>query len=97
MHAAQMLGVELNRRQRVLDVVRHLARHLGPGLQPIGAFELGTLALQVVGHAVEVLDQAAAARRLEVDQHARVEVARAIRRVARVSRLTGSEMRSATE
>ena len=39
-HAAQVFGVELDRRQRVLDVVRHLPGHLGPGLEAVGALEL---------------------------------------------------------
>ena len=47
MHAAQVLGVQLNRRQRVLDLVRHLACHLGPCFKPVGTFELRPLALEV--------------------------------------------------
>ena len=55
--APRVLGRQLNRRQRILDVVRDLPRHVGPGLEPLRALELGALPLQVVGHAVEVLDQ----------------------------------------
>ena len=39
-HAAQVLGRELDRRQRILDLVRHLARHLGPRLEAVRPFEL---------------------------------------------------------
>ena len=39
-HAPQVLGGELDRRQRILDLVRHLPRHLGPRLEPVRAFEL---------------------------------------------------------
>ena len=58
-HAAEVLGVELDRRQRILDLVRDLPRHLGPRLETMGSFELGPLPLQVARHAVEVLDQTA--------------------------------------
>ena len=58
-HALRVLGRQLNRRQRVLDVVRDLARHVGPRFEPLRALELGALALQVRRHAVEVLDQPA--------------------------------------
>ena len=57
-HAPQVLGRELDRRQRVLDVVRDLPRHLGPGLEAVRALELAALALQLAGHAVERLDEA---------------------------------------
>ena len=55
--ALRVLGRQLNRRQRVLDVVRDLPRHVGPGFEPLRALELAALALQVGGHLVEVLDQ----------------------------------------
>ena len=55
--APRVLGGQLDRRQRVLDVVRHLPRHVGPGLEALRALELGALALQIVGHLVEILDQ----------------------------------------
>ena len=58
-HAAQVLGRELDRRQRVLDLVRDLPRHLGPGLEPVRALELIALRLQLGRHAVERVDQAA--------------------------------------
>ena len=54
-----MLRVQLNRRQRVLDVVRDLTRHVGPRREPVRALELDALALQIGGHAVEGLDQPA--------------------------------------
>ncbi len=52
-----MLGIELNRCQGILDFVRDLPRHLGPGFETMRPFELGPLPLQVRGHAVERLDQ----------------------------------------
>ena len=96
-HAAQVLGRQLDRRQRVLDLVRDLPRHLGPRLEPVRAFELAALRLQLGGHAVEGVDQppqlvGRLARRSRASKSPR-----AIRRVARVSRLTGSAMRSAIE
>ena len=73
-HAPQVLGGQLNRRQRVLDLVRDLARHLGPGLEPVRAFELIALRLQLRRHAVERVDQPAElVRRSHGDP--RVEVA----------------------
>ena len=54
-----VLGRQLDRRQRVLDVVRDLPRHVGPRLEALRPFELAALPLQVGGHPVEVLDQAA--------------------------------------
>ena len=36
-HAAQVLGVQLDRRQRVLDVVRDLPRHVGPRGEPVAS------------------------------------------------------------
>ena len=44
MHAEEVLGGQLDRRQRVLDLVRHLARHLGPGFEPVRALELARAA-----------------------------------------------------
>ena len=52
-----VLGRELNGSQRVLDVVRHLARHVGPRLEALRPLQLATLALEVGRHLVEVLDQ----------------------------------------
>ena len=46
-HAPQVLGRELDRRQRVLDLVRDLPRHLGPRLEAVRAFELIALRLQL--------------------------------------------------
>jgi hypothetical protein len=51
-----VFGRQLNGRQWILDVVRHLAGHVGPGLESLCAFEVGALALEVVGHLIEVLD-----------------------------------------
>ena len=36
-HGTEMLGSELNRRQRILDLVRDLTGHLAPCLQAIGS------------------------------------------------------------
>ena len=55
--APQVLGRELDRRERVLHLVRHLAGHLGPGGQAVAALEVAPLAVQVAGHLVEGLDQ----------------------------------------
>ena len=57
--AAHVLGRQLDRRQRVLDVVGDLPRHVGPRLETLGALELAPLPLEVVRHLVEVLDEAA--------------------------------------
>ena len=57
-HAAEVLGRQLDRRQRVLDLVRDLARHLGPRLEAMGALELRALRLELRGHAVERVDEA---------------------------------------
>ena len=57
-HAPEVLGRELDRRQRVLDVVRDLPRHLGPRLEAVRALDLAALALQLAGHAVERFDEA---------------------------------------
>ena len=57
MHAVQVLGIELNRRQRVLDFVRHLPRHFRPRLESVRALELAALPLELSGHPVEVLHQ----------------------------------------
>ena len=54
-----MLGGELNRRQRILDLVRDLPRHLGPRLEPVRALELDALGLELARHAVERVHQAA--------------------------------------
>jgi hypothetical protein len=92
----RVLGGQLDRRQRVLDVVRDLARHVGPRLEPLRALELGALPFQIGRHLVEVLDQAPQlVRRRRGD--ARVEIAAGDARVARVRRLTGSAMRSAIQ
>ena len=97
-HAPQVLGRQLDRRQRVLDVVRDLPRHVGPRLEAVRALELAALALQVGRHAVEVLDQPPAARRPMRGDDARARGRRAaMRRVARVSRCTGSAIRSAIQ
>ncbi len=56
-HAAEVLGIQLDRRQRVLDVVRDLPRHVGPGRQPVRALELDALPLQIGGHPVEGFDE----------------------------------------
>ena len=56
-HTLRVLGGQLDRRQRVLDVVRDLARHVGPGLEALRPFELDPLPLEILGHPVEVPDQ----------------------------------------
>ena len=56
-HALQVLGRQLNRRQRILDLVRDLPRHLGPRLELIRARQLRALRAQRRRHAVEVVDQ----------------------------------------
>ena len=56
-HAAQVLGRQLDRRERVLDLVRDLPRHLGPRLEAVRAFELHALRLELRGHAVEGVDE----------------------------------------
>ena len=58
-HPSRVLSRELDRRQRILDVVRHLTRHVGPGFESLRALEVGTLTLEVVGHLIEVFDQPA--------------------------------------
>ena len=55
--APGVLGRQLDRRQRVLDVVRDLPRHVRPRFEALRALELGALALEVVRHPVEVLDE----------------------------------------
>ena len=55
--ATGVLGRQLNRRQRILDVVGDLARHIGPRLQSPRAFELGALPFEVGGHLIEVFDE----------------------------------------
>ena len=45
--------------QRVLDLVRHLARHFGPGLEAMRALQLLALALEIGSHMIEVGDQPA--------------------------------------
>ena len=49
----QVFGRQLNRGQRVLDLVRDLARHFRPGLEPMRPFELAALRFQLARHAVE--------------------------------------------
>ena len=56
-HAACVLGRQLNGREWVLDVVRDLPCHAGPGFQPLRPLELGALPLQLFRHAVEIADQ----------------------------------------
>ena len=96
MHAAQVLGGQLDRRQRVLDFVRDLPRHLGPGLEPVRPFELRALRLQLGRHAVERVDQAPQLVG-GLTAICASKSPRAMRRVARVSRRTGSAMRSAID
>ncbi len=57
--AEQVFRRQLDRRQRILDFVRDLPRHLRPGFQAMGAFELAALRLQLAGHAVERVDEPA--------------------------------------
>ena len=95
--APQVLGGELDRRQRVLDLVGHLARHLGPGGQPVAALEVAPLPVQVAGHLVEGLDQVAQlvlARRASRAPRGRRA---AMRRVASVRSRIGPEMRRAID
>ena len=56
-HAPQVFGRQLDRRKRVLDVVRYLPRHLGPRLEAVRSFELDPLPLELVCHLVERLDE----------------------------------------
>ena len=74
MHAAQVLGIQLNGRERVLDVVCHLPCHVRPRGQAVGSLQFLPLALQVGRHLVEGLDQppqfVGRGR-----QHARIEIA----------------------
>ena len=72
--APQVFRRQLDRRQRVLDLVRDLARHLGPGLEAMRALELIALRLQLRRHAVERVDQPAQLVG-RADGDARVEVA----------------------
>src|SRR5947209_6133699 len=53
-----MFRGELDRRERILDLVRDLPRHFGPRLEPVRALELVPLGLQLGGHAVEGIDEA---------------------------------------
>jgi len=57
MHPPQVLGVQLNRRQRILDLVCNLSGHLGPGFQSVGALEFRSLALQIASHGIEIFNQ----------------------------------------
>ena len=57
--ALGVLGRQLDRRQRVLDVVRDLPGHVRPCLEALRALEVRALALEIVRHPVEVLHQAA--------------------------------------
>ena len=74
MYAQQVLGTQLNRRQRVLDVVGDLPGHVGPGGQAVGAFQFRPLTLEVGHHAVEGLDQLPQFIRRR-DEHPHVELA----------------------
>ena len=56
---AQVLGRELDRRERVLHLVGDLARHLRPGGQAVAALEVAALPVEVAGHLVEGLHEAA--------------------------------------
>ena len=58
-YASQVFGIELNRSERVLDLVRNLPRHLRPGFEPVRPLELTALTLQIGGHAVERFDEPA--------------------------------------
>ncbi len=57
MDALEVLGRELDWRERVLDLVRYLPGHLRPGLEPMRAFELRALRLELRRHAVERVHQ----------------------------------------
>ena len=57
MDAAQVLGRQLNRGQRILDFVRHLTCHLGPRFEAVGPLELSSLRFQFRRHAVEGFHQ----------------------------------------
>ena len=48
---------QLDRSQRVLDLVRNLARHFAPGRVLLGLDDALALVLQLARHAVEVLRQ----------------------------------------
>ena len=56
-HALEVFGGQLNRRQRILDFVRDLPRHFRPRFQPMGPLELSALRLELAGHAVERIHQ----------------------------------------
>ena len=58
-HALQVLGGELDRRQGILDFVRDLPGHLRPGLQLVRARQLRALGHERLGHGVEVVDKPA--------------------------------------
>ena len=58
-NAQEMLGGQLNRRERILDLMGDLPRHLGPRLEPVRALELDALGLELASHAVERVHQAA--------------------------------------
>ena len=72
---AQVLRRELDRRERVLHLVRHLARHLRPGGQAVAALEVAALAVEVAGHLVEGLDERRCSSSRLVGGHARRQVA----------------------
>ena len=95
-HALQVLGRQLDWRQGVLDIVRDLARHVGPRRETVRAFEFAALAFQVRRHLVERFDQPAQFVGVAIWMRAS-RSPRAIRRDARVSRFTGSAMRSAVK
>ena len=54
-----MLGGQLDWRERILDLVRDLPRHLGPGFEPMSAFELDALCFELGRHAVERIGEPA--------------------------------------
>ena len=58
-NAQEMLCGQLNRRERILDLMGDLPRHLGPRLEPVRALELDALGLELASHAVERVHQAA--------------------------------------
>ena len=95
--AAQVLGRQLDRRQRVLDLVRDLPRHLGPRLEAVRAFELRRAAPSAPP---AMLLNASTSRRSSSAERTAMRASKsplAMRRVARVSRRTGSAMRSAID
>ena len=59
MHALQVLGGQLNRREGILDFVRHLPGHFRPRLELIHARQFSPLRGEHLRHRVEVIHQAA--------------------------------------